>query len=431
MTSPPNLFASLTCPICAHPLFVSTVMSDGTFIHERCGLQYFSETTYPKSLITNEKLQSTQLIPNNFINKLFKEYFETTDIYDEYFKTITLHEIEYTNLIDLILNTPKAYNLLSPTTQNDIKSIHIKRTNIKIANKFFSLMSDKQENKIFQIINSPQFDLSTFDFTITDNHNRTLFIKACEQNLTKFSLWLIETHKININHKSKHNDTPILWATYHNNSQICKALIQNGAEINHTDRINCTALLYACKNNMVDIALLILTTYPQIELDHISNNDNTILSYACKNNMHTVTQYILTNHSKTNIQLNIPSPDGDTPLMIACKNNNTIITSQLLDHPFINVNYINQHRQTALKIAYDNNNIKIMTLLLSHKNIKLIDVHVLPILLWACQNSHTDIILYILSNTTFNMKLLGCPYIDNNDETIYNYLQKCELLTVV
>lgn len=421
-----SLFASLTCPICAHPLIVSTIMSDGTFIHNQCALLHFSQTPNPKSLLTNEKLKSTTLIPNHVVNKLFLEHIESTTTYDEYFQNITLVEIEQTNLYDLILKTPKLRNLRC----NNIELSYIKYTNTQITNQIFTLITDKQEGKIFKLINSSQFDITTFDFTTTNAQNKTLLNKACENNLTKFTLWLINTQKFNINHKSQMGDTPLLWAAYNNNPTICEALIKNKAEIHHLDRCNSSALLWACKNNMIEIALLILSIsdFTTHQLHQITTYGNTVLTYACKNDMHTVTDYILTHFSKDNIQLNIPTRDGKTPLMIACENNNTTIVSQLLRHPLINVNYT----PNLLKIAYYNENTQIIIFLLQHKNIQITDTKdIILILSRACNKSHNNIISHILSNIVINMEILEHKYTNKNDETILSYMEKHNLITII
>ena len=53
-----------------------------------------------------------------------------------------------------------------------------------------------------------------------------------------------------------------------------------------------TSLIYACKNNMKDVALRLLE-FENVNYNHIDNYGNTALIYACKNNMKDVALRLL------------------------------------------------------------------------------------------------------------------------------------------
>lgn len=470
----PNFFTGLECPICTHPLIISSIMSDGTFIHKKCAEQYFSQTINPKSLTTNELLESTKLIPNNYTNRMFKQYIERTDTFNNYFQTITPDEIEHTDLTDFIMSNPKIKQLLSPDTFDKIRPTNTK-IHKQIAYEIISLICAKQEDKIFEKIHYISLNHPTFDFSQIYEGDNTLLNYACEKNLTQFSLWLINTQKININNVNKRGDTPLLWATYKNNPEIANSLIQNGAEIHHIDSKYSSALTWACKNKMTDTMFLIFNTYSpnyirpmciHTTLMGIHNNNSPIM-WACINNMESVVTFMLTHFSDNshelinNIGYNgnsmlttacrnnnhiivsklLEHPDINinytvgrmSSLMIACKNKNSTIVSKLLEHPNINVNYTNDNdnnNTSALHIAQNVQNATIIILLLGHKNINISEYpHIQSLLFWACHHKHADIILRILSDPIIDKKIIESR--DNHNKTIMYYAQKNNMVTII
>lgn len=422
MSKDNNFFASLTCPICLDPLISSVIMSDGTFIHKSCATSHLSQTKNPKSLTTNLPLTSSTLIPNEFINRLFKDHIEKTNNYDEYICSLTLADIERFDLHDLITSSTK-FNKLMHTQIAEITKRNDQQLCVNITQKIFDLVLTRDEEEIVNIISSSHGKYINFSSTTIEGDN-TLLIFACQKKLIKFSLWLIDNHHIDINYRNKNGATALIWATYNNLPAVCTALINQNAEINHIDELNYTALMWACKNNMVDVAQLLLAN-PDIQLHHTSKSKTTALIWAGVHNMTSIVQLILNYSSNKNICLNQINSCGRTVLMNACKSKHINIVSSLLQQPNIDVN-IMVNCQSALSLAYEYGWIDIILLLLSNKNLIIKSTE--SILCWACENNHSQLALKILTHPNFDGVLLD--YCDKYNKNALAYTQKNKMSDV-
>jgi len=92
---------------------------------------------------------------------------------------------------------------------------------------------------------------------------------------------LIKDPKLNINVKDNDNLTPLYYACYNGNLEICKLLIIHGADLNIADKIGMTLLLIAVKFRYFEIVKLLIKH--NIDLNITDNNGWTALHHASIN----------------------------------------------------------------------------------------------------------------------------------------------------
>jgi ankyrin repeat protein len=98
-----------------------------------------------------------------------------------------------------------------------------------------------------------------------------------------------------VNVKNKYGDTALI-ATIDRTSidkDIVKLLIDNGANVNDTDRDGFTALMHAAKKGDKDIVQLLLENGADTNIE--SNNGKTALSLALHNKHEDMVEFILQN----------------------------------------------------------------------------------------------------------------------------------------
>jgi len=75
--------------------------------------------------------------------------------------------------------------------------------------------------------------------------------------------------------------TSLIWASFYNNTELLKWLIDNGANINHQDRNGFSALHFAAKEQRYDTAEILINN--KVDLEIKDSNGNTPLIDAIFN----------------------------------------------------------------------------------------------------------------------------------------------------
>ena len=65
-------------------------------------------------------------------------------------------------------------------------------------------------------------------------------------------------NKTDLNIKDDDRYTALIWACRNNNIEIVKLLIEKGADINAKNFIGYTALIWACRNNNTEVIKLLI-----------------------------------------------------------------------------------------------------------------------------------------------------------------------------
>ena len=232
----------------------------------------------------------------------------------------------------------------------------------------------------------------------------------------------------NVNTRTKDGSTALMMAAeFNENPEVCKVLIEAGADINATMRDGLTALITAAnynKNPEVFYLLLDFNATVDVRCRSLSGPRTTGLSYSigCNCKPRVVSMFI-----EAGADVNARDDINRTVLMQAvCDTNNPTILS-LLIKAGADVNARTEDGWTPLMFASYKSNRDIISLLIeAGADVNAQTQRGLTALMWASQNNQDpDVICCLLrSGADPNLK-------DDNDKTACDYLrdnvslQKC------
>lgn len=232
-----------------------------------------------------------------------------------------------------------------------------------------------------------------------DNYlnDRPLFF-ACSHNHYAIAKLLIDTHRVEMNHRNKNGDTelavacttdnaqivellinhqsdvnyinnkgnyPIHIATLNNKLNALKALHKHGADI-HTDNVvgnQCFTL--ASINGYVDIMNYLISL--KVDYNHVNYSGNSALHQCCILQKQEMVDYIL---ELENVEMDVPNSYGFTPFLIACKMNSIELAKSFMNHPrasTINYNIKSNSSEFPLYYATCSKNVELIKLLLDRQ----------------------------------------------------------------
>ncbi|CAF0711074.1 unnamed protein product [Brachionus calyciflorus] len=174
-----------------------------------------------------------------------------------------------------------------------------------------------------------------------------------------------EGAKINIVDAEKR--TPMIIATIKGNAEMLDLLVKNSQSknlINQPDQSGINPLLYAIKNENIDI-LQVLLRCKDLNLDFQDKDKNTAFHYAVIQRQFKLIDTLIENGSDIDKQ----NADGRTALMLAAKNNDEELVDYLLDYnPDKNLKDNLGH--TAQEYAVSSGGAKCASLFTEHRPVK-------------------------------------------------------------
>lgn len=303
-------------------------------------------------------------------------------------------------------------------------SIVCKNNNLKLLKLFFDTGFDLENNiykkyKYLKIWKHLHDKIDIFNLLIQENiyvdigyiqFEFSLLIYICKANNFKILKLIIDNiDKKYINYSDYLNTYPLYVSCKNNNIEIIKYLLKNGA----TDSSKESVFSPLCYNNNFEIIKLLIEY--NFNVNAIDNKNCTPLVYASKNDNLEIIEYLVENGAKIDVK------NSESPLIFACMNNNYDIVKYLLEAG-ANINATEfksllSHAKNALFFACDNNNLKMVKLLIKYKinmNFKF-EYKVLHPLHIACVYNNYKIVKLLIQNNInlYNFELSLNDYIIN------------------
>ena len=266
------------------------------------------------------------------------------------------------------------------------------------------------------------------------------FKKLTETSLVDITRGLID-QGADINYQESSTDLPPIWTALKCNQQEqVKLLIEKKANLNITDGLTTTLLMYAINMKYTSIAKLLLDAqtydvtnelmdvtfkafeknntemakllleHPAISIDSVNSYQSTLLHIAILNQNIELVELLL--NKGCDYTINLQSGfTMENILFRACRiNNNELVKLLLSKCPKININSTNKYEYSALYIPCDLGNVEIAKMLLdagADPNITPKDSFYNP-LVKACSNNRKEIVELLLKHPQINTQIIAC-----------------------
>lgn len=128
------------------------------------------------------------------------------------------------------------------------------------------------------------------------------------------------------------------------------------------DTTGTSALIYACKNNMEDVALRLIKNNADVNV--INKQGHTALLWACGKKMSSVALKLISKCTKNVIE-QATNTFGETPLLVACQNQMNDVALEMIKKSD-NISYVTNEGQTAFQWAVHNEMTQVIHAMLNH-----------------------------------------------------------------
>ncbi|XP_075460153.1 ankyrin repeat and protein kinase domain-containing protein 1 isoform X1 [Ascaphus truei] len=224
------------------------------------------------------------------------------------------------NFADLIVETNMLLCLVqSPLPDAGANSSSVEQDNLKSSSMIilddskdgsqqtssFGPNSSDTESFLDNLFQGSNEDVSWVD----ENNCTVLHFAAAQGNLEKVQYFL--SLSANVNSKTVHGYTPLIFAVQKRLPGICSALIENGADVNMSDEDQWSPLHFAAQNGDDRIARLLLDHSAHVDAKEYDGW--TPLHLASQNGFENVARVLFTRHTNPNCQ----EMDGKTALHVA------------------------------------------------------------------------------------------------------------------
>ena len=240
------------------------------------------------------------------------------------------------------------------------------------------------------------------NLSIEYNTGHVAFMWACVNNLTEVIAIMVDKypHLLNV-----HGYTPLIWACSKKSTGegVLFLIDKLGAKCNvgHVSMDKSTALIYACKNDLANVALKLIDTFgTECSVGHADNDGCTALIYACKNSLSNVALKLIETFG-TECKIGHANRYNETALQFACIDLKEVALKILELFPTeCNIGQQNSDDHTALTYACANClpevALKILDLYGPECNVGAASVFGYTALMWTCADKMTDVALKIL-----------------------------------
>ncbi|XP_067659947.1 ankyrin-3-like [Haliotis asinina] len=304
------------------------------------------------------------------------------------------------------------------------------------------------------------------DLSLVDNEGDTILHAACKGGNVKIVKYVLDHGSVGINLRGKDMFTPIMIAAYKGHKDIFHELEKKNADLLFRDGDQNNILHLACKGGNIEIIKHILTTYSMdvndigfqgstpimlaasegrkdmfdvllqsgADLSHVDYSRYNILHMACRGGNMELVKHVL---AQNIVEINSRSNDGSSPAMEAAYEGHTNVLKLLLSegadmtfvsdendnilhaalnskrmdtvkyvltNDFVDIDSRNNDGITAVMLAVQGGLAEIFDLMVRKgANMSLVNEDKQTILHMACEEGHSEIVKYILTENVVNI----------------------------
>ena len=228
------------------------------------------------------------------------------------------------------------------------------------------------------------------------------------------------------------NMTTLLIIACKNSSSDDALNIINNESLLYLDKFDnwgCSALTWACKNNLINVAIKLIDLYIELNCENCigkpDKNGNNAFLYACSCGSLDIIEKFLSIKNTDLINIGQINNSDDNALILICNNSLSDIAIKLIDitinsrnkNNCIKFNHVNNVNTTALIHACAKKLNDVALKLIKFKNVKIdqVDHTCSTAFIWACYSGLNDVANEILE--TYSSKEIKPWQIDNSCST--------------
>ena len=193
--------------------------------------------------------------------------------------------------------------------------------------------------------------VSRYNSILTDN-----LIYAAQDNDTNRIDSILKSRIVNINARSYHGYTALMWASEYGNLEAAKLLIENGADVNAKDKYGDTALIEA---GHLEVVKLLIENGADVNVEN-EFGENALMRASEYGNLEKVKLLI-----EKEADVNAKNEDGKTALMRASREGHLEVVKYLIENG-ADVNAKSNNGWTALMRASYNGHLEVVKYLIEN-----------------------------------------------------------------
>ncbi len=184
----------------------------------------------------------------------------------------------------------------------------------------------------------------------------------------------------------------LMWVLEHNFLEAAKIIIDNGVDVNATNKSEQTALMFAAQYNNLEIIKMLIEKGANINKS--DSLGHTALMIATYNNYLGVTQELI----ERGADMNKTDRYGDTALMLAAQNNNLEVIKMLIEKG-ADVSKANNSGENFIMLAAQRNNLEIIKLIINKgTGVNITDKDGWTAIMYAARGGFMELVQILVSN---------------------------------
>ncbi len=218
-------------------------------------------------------------------------------------------------------------------SRNQTKSKLSNNDNNEEIDDLFQIIEDKNENKIIEYINNPDYKV----WQIKDENENTILHRACFLDYTEFSILIVKELKKRlgsskllsnfINEKTDEGLTSLHYTAYNGNIELSKFLIKNGASVNALTNLGKNVIHLSAEGNQPSSMIYFLYK-EKFDVYMGDENGASALHWACYSGAEDSVNFLI----GLNAFIDVQDKEKLTPLHLATLYNREKIVIKLLQN---------------------------------------------------------------------------------------------------